>query len=654
MLQRHIRWADQTWLVLLFAPGSAATAPLMEKTRVLLQELERRLEVIHPTEPKLLRQVPSEILNTSGEDTCVWIDGVRLGRLPSGEGQDSWLDAWEWSLQRMNERREQILHCARGGLILAMPGVLKDRVAELAPDLWTIRSLTLDLTYVRSGQVQLASRVLDLPFVEDDDLAVDLDLALADEAQLLGKLQAVADNPLRGDPSNESDQLKYLEKALGETRLQIAAALRSEGDLAAAKSKLLEILEPTPKDRALWAQAMGQYGRVLELGGMRHEALRALELGTAWLREQEQSNPGIYRGELAARLRRSGTLLLELDRPAEAVAVLQEAVTLLERETSAHASTRGLADSLWSLGVAFSRLEQMEPALNALERARALLETRVEQSGRHQGLLGLLLAEQGTVLEALEQPEQAMAVLARARAIFEEMAREQPGVHLPMYAHVMASQAGLLAGLGSFEEAIPAHQDALWVFRDLAREQPGKYQDTLAFSLGRFGLTLFDAGRTREAREACDEAVALFRTLARSDDQELLPLANLLQLYAHRLEKNELTRKALGTQTQAVEVLRKLSEIQPETYLIELATALSHHASMLRRAGKKRKAVARQGEAIEVLRGLYRAQPEQFGPGLARALGFLSALLLLRDRPVEAMEAAVEQEELERRHGREP
>jgi tetratricopeptide (TPR) repeat protein len=87
------------------------------------------------------------LLKTTEQNKCVWLEAVQFTSFATDNpnGSDTWFDAWEWILQRLNERREYLMRRLSGGLVLSMPKNIRARVGILAPDLWSIRTLAIEL-----------------------------------------------------------------------------------------------------------------------------------------------------------------------------------------------------------------------------------------------------------------------------------------------------------------------------------------------------------------------------------------------------------------------------------------------------------------------------------------------------------------------------
>ncbi|MEM9453133.1 MAG: tetratricopeptide repeat protein [Myxococcota bacterium] len=143
-LRSQVEWASGFWLAFVFSSSGAVTAELEQRSRRLLAPGGGELQVVRPRSPVELRALVDgdRIERELRPGSLLWIESLRSdsdGLHPRG-----WDDAWRWLLQRLNERRE-LLRDLGGGLVLALPRSFKARGREVAPDLWSIRSLSLDI-----------------------------------------------------------------------------------------------------------------------------------------------------------------------------------------------------------------------------------------------------------------------------------------------------------------------------------------------------------------------------------------------------------------------------------------------------------------------------------------------------------------------------
>ena len=151
------------------------------------------------------------------------------------------------------------------------------------------------------------------------------------------------------------------------------------------------------------------------------------------------------------------------------------AIHLLEEVS---AGGRAFADAHHLLGLSYSLVGQLEPALAQLDRALQLNPRYVEA-----------LIHRGLVLNELGREEEAAASLRRASQIGAEVRQGFPAHVAAQLANQHAALADAYAEAGGVREAIAQYQAALVL---------GPTFHDLRYKLGRF---LLEAGRALEARE---------------------------------------------------------------------------------------------------------------------------------------------------------
>jgi tetratricopeptide (TPR) repeat protein len=145
-MRAQFAFADGFWLGFVFCSSprtiqvlrTRAEDALIEKGKDLLMRPLARPEELAGILPWLLTAVE---LVPAG---CTWIEAIRSD--PPGAERPPWTSAWEQLFLRANEHRDALRGRLRGGLVFAATPEIKPLVREAAPDLWSVRSLVLDLT----------------------------------------------------------------------------------------------------------------------------------------------------------------------------------------------------------------------------------------------------------------------------------------------------------------------------------------------------------------------------------------------------------------------------------------------------------------------------------------------------------------------------
>jgi tetratricopeptide (TPR) repeat protein len=186
------------------------------------------------------------------------------------------LPAWEWFVQRLNERRNQVAAAAPAPLVLLLGPALARSLPFLAPDLWSVRSVDVALGEapampgVEGVEVALAPWVL----AGDEPSAVRAELedlgdpegphAARARLSLLGRLARAL---------RQRGELAAAERVINDEWIPSAEALGDEGEVAEARVELASILVT----RGEWDAAqrlLGQARATFErLGDVRSRAV---------------------------------------------------------------------------------------------------------------------------------------------------------------------------------------------------------------------------------------------------------------------------------------------------------------------------------------------------------------------------------------------
>ncbi|MGH3774214.1 MAG: tetratricopeptide repeat protein, partial [Pseudonocardiaceae bacterium] len=154
------------------------------------------------------------------------------------------------------------------------------------------------------------------------------------------------------------------------------------------------------------------------------------------------------------------------------------------------------------------------------------------------------------------------------------------------------------------------------------------------------GYRLAHAGQRQQALEATTEAVDVYRRLAEVNPAAFEPdLAMALNNLGNRLSNLGRREEALAATTEAVEIRRRLAEVNPAAFEPDLAMALNNLGMMLSNLGRREEALAATTDAVEIYRRLAEVNPAAFEPDLAMALNNLGMMLSNLGRREEALAA---------------
>ena len=146
-LRRQIEWANGFWLGFLFCQSPQVAATIRARVKNLLRFRARAFQVLVPTDPdelgSLLPVLFEPAMATPG---LVWVEAVR-GDAPEvlADQPGPWTAAWDKLLLLLNERRDALGRHLQGGLTMVAPIAIKPRARVAAPDVWSIRSVVMEL-----------------------------------------------------------------------------------------------------------------------------------------------------------------------------------------------------------------------------------------------------------------------------------------------------------------------------------------------------------------------------------------------------------------------------------------------------------------------------------------------------------------------------
>ncbi|MEV4581891.1 tetratricopeptide repeat protein [Nonomuraea jabiensis] len=435
-----------------------------------------------------------------------------------------------------------------------------------------------------------------------------------------------------------------------ETLIALYEALPYPSLLLAEAHALLarRILDSAPPDagsgeRARWLSSLGIHLTAL---GRPADALSVTEEAVTLRRKLAAAYPDRYRPHLANSLLNLGEALSELGRLADALPVTEEAVTILRElaETYPDRYSLDLAASLANLGVRLSELGRSADALPVEQEAVTILRELAEAYPDHYSPeLARSLTNLGNRLLELSRPADALPVTEEAATILRELAEAYPDRYRPDLTSSLNNLGVTLSELSRLADALPVQQEVVTLRRQLAEAYPDRYRPELARSLYNLGVTLAALGRPADALPVEQEAVTILRQLAEAYPDRYRPeLARyLLNLGVTLSELGRLT-DALPVAEEAVTVLRELAEAYPDRYRPDLARSLYNLGVTLAALGRPADALPVEQEAVTIRRQLVEAYPDRYRPGLARSLYNLGVYFSELGRPADAL--PVEQE----------
>ena len=473
ILRRQIELAAGFWLGFIFSPSPRPVAVLRRRAEQIYRLHASRVWLVRPSAPEELREILPRLLEPeSVEAGCIWVEAIHLDAIHldastfTDEKPGPWATAWDWTLMRTNEHREVLRRRLNGGLVYAAPPQWKPRARIAAPDLWSIRSLVLNLPASAGGlpdagrrdAMERESAVPDPSF----DTAIDVDFALAEARRIEGK-------PKYDPRSHARVLLRAVEGLLARDRA---------GEAVETAHAALRILRTAPDPGRLLPEALQRTGKAERADGDIAAAESYLdEAVSGWksLIDKDGESPQTLR-DLSVSLGRVGDVRRERGELAAATEAFEESCTLdrrlLEMMGETPQSLRDLSVSLDRVGDVRHERGELAAATAAFEESFALRRRLLEAMGE----TPQVLRDLSVSLNKLGDVRRERGELAAATAAFEES---------------LALRRRLLKAMGETPQAL----------RDLF------------VVLGRVGDVRRESGDLTAATAAFEESTALERRL---------------------------------------------------------------------------------------------------------------------------------------------
>ena len=471
-LRRQFELANGFWLGFVFCPSPRTVALLRRRTGQILKFRAQRLRAIRPSSPDDFGSLlPALFEPESAQAGCVWIESIHTNS-PTRHTSESgdWTLAWDSFLLRANERRDAMRRHLDGGLILAASPEVKPRVRDAAPDLWSIRSLVLELRPSRIASGGGVNRDSLLPrkiHREADsvvsDASVDVKFGLAEADRIVRRIEGAHGHSRHGlarillrairgllEQGKTQDAIERARKAVAMLRGQsggehlLADALSSSSQAARADNDISVALECLEESLVVRRRLLDTHGETpqalrdlsINLGNLGDLHFECGELPAAITVYDESlaldrrlldtygETPQALR-DLSITLNRLGDARRDSGVLPDAVAAYEESLSLDRRLLEVHGETpqalRDLSIILERLGRVRREAGNFDAAAADYEEALALRRIAVMKDGqpRRQALQELLttvrtlkdIAEQNgdhATRDLLEQERQAV------------------------------------------------------------------------------------------------------------------------------------------------------------------------------------------------------------------------------------------------------
>ena len=554
-LRRQFELAAHPWIGFIFCPAPGQVAVLRGRTEFMLQSRTKHLQRIAPGSPGVLRELMPQLFESLSKADCVWVEAIAVDGPLSDDEEGSWAAAWDWLMMRINEQRDAFRRQLKGALVFAVHPTWKPRVRNAAPDLWSVRSLVLDLAG-KKARTNYSSSASSLINEADDsgEYVPNLHDALAALRRL-----AAAPSP---DP-----------QSLARLHMRAAFALLAADRTSDAVEQAEQALEMLQNQNVrLRAQALVAAAHVKradnDVGAVGHYLAEAIHLWRAILDEGGET-PQTLR-DLSRALLEKGDLYINVGDTTVAKVAYEEALAIGRRLVETTGST---PQTLRDLSVSLSKMCDLHHSAGDSAAAKAAYKE------------SLALARQ--LMEATGETPLALHDIS---------------VSLDRIGDIHGSAGDEAAAKAAYEESLALRRHLL----EMAGETPQVLGD-LAGVLDRMGDIHYSAGEMASAKAACDESLALRRQLAEVTGETPDVLRGLSISFGrmgdiHRVEGDMAAAEAAFEESLALD--RRLVEIAGETpqALRDLSVSLDRIEDLHRSTGNMAAAEAVHEES-QVIRG---------------------------------------------------
>jgi tetratricopeptide (TPR) repeat protein len=348
-----------------------------------------------------------------------------------------------------------------------------------------------------------------------------------------------------------------------------------------------------------------------------------------FLNQRGSDRDPALRAELAAAKARVAKITGDIDSPARAAEVYQQAIALWEKLVAADpgnpAHKEELADTLNGLGVTLLRQQgRLDEALHAFRRAQDLIEPLVAakpQSASLRHELALVLNNIALIRQDQGHPDQAIEILHRVLPIESQLAQEHPGA---LNSRITLAETHALLGRLLMEQpeglqpAMESYQRAIEILDSMTREHPelADQSNILAMDLSDLGILQQTAGKLDSALQSMNQAREIMERLDRqypnvlSYQDVLASTQNMLSdLHRRRGEPAE----ALAFAQKAKALLERLLSQNPADLNLKIYLSKSYNnmGRLLQQAGEPPDALKSFQHAVDLLESLPQLDPRE-------------------------------------------
>jgi tetratricopeptide (TPR) repeat protein len=454
-------------VVLLVADADGAELCRVELEKQLQQE-GKKLISLDVASPDALRKIPSQLLNTQlpADAGGIWVAGVEPDYSPNFS---AWKEAWRYVMHRLNPRRNEIRRQFNCSLIFVGAPWLQETMREIAPDIWSVRTLVARIEPQAASETKAISSERPTHDLSEPKSGGDPLFALQEAEKLRGipgKELALARLLHRaGEGFASRSDWRSAEKAYAE-------ALQLKQQVGGSPDSLLATL-----NKLSWTcHVLGQARRSLDYA---QSALTiARQTGNRIEEEKALNNLGLAHAAL-------GDVRKALEFHEQQLAIAREI-----------GNRRGEGSSLNNLGIAYAGLGEERKAIKFYEQALVIHHETGNRNGEGNALMNLGIAhfKLGDARKAIEYHEQALSVF---RDIGDRRGES----------NALGNLGITYSALGDKRKAIEFYEQTQPVFREIG-DQRGE-----SYTLCNLGVAYSALGDAHKAIEFYEQALIIGREI---------------------------------------------------------------------------------------------------------------------------------------------
>ena len=349
-------------------------------------------------------------------------------------------------------------------------------------------------------------------------------------------------------------------------------------------------------------KALGSLSDSLADNGQATQAYNASKESLDIFRSISEVYPCTFNVIIARGLYRASFCLSTLDRPLEALPLIEEA-TKIYRDYALKARTASwvtqLISSLCHLAALLRKVGRNDDALIAGNEAISVYRSLPSDHPNFTLCLSRALTNIDSQLRVLGRDEEALALSTEAVDMYRTSISDSPSL-LPSFAKALIHLADRLHSADRLKDALVIRKEAVDVYRPLAKAEPAVYSPHLASGLADLAESCYSNGEYEEAIVAGDEVVNLYHNFGEGHPDLDPSFVAALHTLRRALRNAKRRENTIAIGIELISVYRSRANNHLDEYPRNLVEALMLHARDLRRNGQYHDGIVASQEAFKL------------------------------------------------------